>query len=331
MNRLRIWDLTLLVFITLLLLSSNVLAQESIDKQIQELEGKLETLQKQVMKFGAQQPAISRIENLEHKVGSLDQLPVLEHRFETLEREVSKRASTAADVRAVTEVAKMTMASYESKFELLVTFGATVSVIVGLIFSGLAAFGYAQILRPLKKLHEEMREHVEEAKQEHLALTNNINKLEGEARANIQGLIFTTSAYSNVTQYRTGGQEDESWLRLAARDLKRIFEVIEPHEPKIVAWAHTINAYVLYRTHGAQVALESIECALKLSPNTLSHLVWFNAACYAAKLEDKKKWVRYLSTAIDQDRVARKMAIDDSHFNGVRDDPEFKRLTGDQE
>lgn len=331
MNRLRAWDLTLLVFITLLLLSSNVLAQESIDKQIQELEGKLETLQKQVMKFGAQQSAISRIENLEHKVGSLDQLPVLEQRFETLEREVSKRASTAAtDVHAVTEVAKMTMASYESKFDIVSKAAMAMYLAIVVIFAISAYLGIRnvrQVTKPLRKDHRKLMREIEGARKEHAELTKNLKSLQDGAHANVEGLIHTASAFTYVEHYRVAGEKGEEWLRRASWYLKKTLKEIKPTNQRILVWAHTINGYVLLRAKGSKQALQSLECAIELDPEHSSHMLWFNAACYAALEGQKEKCLQYLETAIDRDSVAKQMAIDDSHFDDVRDDPQFGRLT----
>jgi hypothetical protein len=88
-------------------------------------------------------------------------------------------------------------------------------------------------------------------------------------------------------------------------------------------------AYAIKRTGDVKKALESISAAVPLArekaPIKLP-LLLFNAACYAAILEDKDSALRYLEEAISLNSSYKSSAQTDKDFTSVSETSKFKEL-----
>lgn len=294
---------TLISLVPLVLIASVASAQQRTGDQLRLIGNKLETLEKK-------QDAIRQ------------RLEELGQNFERVEHKIGSAESSGTQVAAVAEIAKLTMESYESRFGWIQWVLVVASGLITLIFGGFAFFGvreFKSITGPLKDRVETAEKELKAAQGTYSALTDDLRKLS----ANVRGTLYVAMAGIDLLSYTVRPQE--LYLRRAARHLKSTIEDIKPPDTEILASAYRHNGFLLRRTSKVQEALGSVEKALELDPEAVAG--WYNAACYAAVLGDKAKWVRYLEKAIAADASLRKTAPEDNDFKDVLTDPEFIRLT----
>lgn len=266
-----------------------------------------------------------------------DQSKRLEQRVDLLEQRLGNRENNTGEVLAVGETARMLMASFESKLDLIKTIVGIVSIVAVLIVTGFGFFGIREIghvTAPLLAEHGKLQKAIQEGldnlaklearlktrEEEALKFTGALRQAEESVQKNSQSLIHVVAAF----HYAYGRQSPDDY-REALKEVDKIIEVIAPPDQTILAWAYRIQAYVLKRTIGSREALNSIECSLKHDPENVRSL--YNAACYAALIGERGKWITFLTTATVREPALRMRAIEDADFVSVKDDSEFKRLT----
>ncbi len=285
----------------LLLITGMALAQQPVNERLGRLEERLETIQQN-------QEAI------------LDRFGEMGRRLEGLEQKVGSRGGSGSEVAAIAEIARQTMVSYESNFSLIRNVIIGASALVTLILGGFAILGYRQIADVTRRVEEERRKI--SSLEERSKTTIEVLELHAsQAPVNIKALPHVVYAFLLVQT-----SEDPGALRQALRDVEKVIDDIKPTEPKILGWAYSIQGYLLRRFIDPRRALESIERSLKLDPDNA--LTWYNAACYAVLEREREKWVHYLGETFRLSPDYRQDAIEDTDFSSVRDDPEFRKLTG---
>lgn len=269
----------------------------------------------------------------------------LDRRVDLLEQRLGGRESSTLEVQAVGETARMLMASFESKLDFIKIVVTIVSVVVALFVAGVGFFGIREIhhvTKPLRRLTKELKEEHGKLQEAVQGERNNLAKVQEElttlqdqakknmialktaeesAQKNSQGLERVVAAFL----YAYGGRSPDDY-REALKEVDKVIEVIKPPDQNILAWAYRIQAYVLKRTIGPREALNSVECSLNHDPDNVRSL--YNAACYAALIGEKAKWISFLADATTREPALQNRAIEDGDFVSVKDDPEFKRLTG---
>lgn len=276
----------------------------------------------------AQQPTRDQLGVIEDKLETLRQsqeatrqrLEGLGRNFERLEHRIERPGSAGSEVAAIAEIARQTMVSYESNFSLIRNVIIGASALVTLILGGFAILGYRQIADVTRRVEEERRKI--SSLEERSKTTIEVLELHAsQAPVNIKALPHVVYAFLLVQT-----SEDPGALRQALRDVEKVIDDIKPTEPKILGWAYSIQGYLLRRFIDPRRALESIERSLKLDPDNA--LTWYNAACYAVLEREREKWVHYLGETFRLSPDYRQDAIEDTDFSSVRDDPEFRKLTG---
>ena len=79
------------------------------------------------------------------------------------------------------------------------------------------------------------------------------------------------------------------------------------------------------RTGRLDLAIESLESALESEP--CEAIIYYNLACYWSLAQHKKHALSYLSRALEIDDNFRDLVHDESDFDTIRDDPDFRDLT----
>ncbi len=114
------------------------------------------------------------------------------------------------------------------------------------------------------------------------------------------------------------------------REMRRYRDAIEPlehaaqHRPGdmyvwlALAWCYKRVGQVLHAIH----ALESAQESEPREP-----ILHYNLACYWSLLSKRERALRCLQRAIDLDSNLRELVSDESDFDALRDDPEFRALT----
>lgn len=258
-------------------------------------------------------------------------LRALERRLDAAERRVeppSKPDGGETAVVAVGEIARMTIASYERNFDTIKWIAAAGSFLVTLILGGFAFFGlrqFRQVVKPLRRDHRRLMIQIagEEEKLVRIMTvveeqTRSLARHEEEARRNVLALVHLTAAFTYVQLGQT------EYLK-ALRDLDKALEQ-GPTEPKVLAWAYSIQGFLLKRIKGPREALEATEKSIGHDPTNERTL--YNAACYAALANLKPKWVDYLARAVALNPQFAQDAATDQDFTAVREDPDFLRVTG---
>ncbi len=85
-------------------------------------------------------------------------------------------------------------------------------------------------------------------------------------------------------------------------------------------------AWCYKRTGRLDLAIESLEQTLIVEPD--EPLLRYNLACYLSLAGQKRRALRQLSQALAIDPTYRKLAENESDFDPLRADPEFKSLFG---
>jgi len=258
-----------------------------------------------------------------------DRIAELQQRIAALEQQIQNGGSTGNEVQAIAEIARLTMENYESKFDLIKAGLGMAAGLLALVLAGLGLLGYKgvreevrRVLIPLEEQHAELKQRVQEEQEKFRTLTQH---LEGtiDTEKNVQGLMYTVAAYVDLSD-----ATDDARLRQALAYVKKVIETIRPPDPKILAWALDIQGYLLRRLRaGVHAALESVERSISLDPDNPRAL--YNGACYAALAGWREKWTIWLGRAVALDPEFRQLAAEDADFEGVRDDPAFKKLTGE--
>lgn len=192
-----------------------------------------------------------------------DRVGELERRLEILEQQVGSRGdATGGEVSAIADIARMTMDSYKSNFDLIKTVATIVSSLVLLIISGFAFFGvrrYRQIISMVENERKKvvaLRETLGEHEKRGRDITDALKTVEGKIQTNVKGWIQTASAFTDVC---TLGGRETVHLKPALRDIEDVIATIKPTDPKILAWAYSIRGYILRRIIGPEEGLESLE------------------------------------------------------------------------
>ncbi|MGI9518593.1 MAG: TPR end-of-group domain-containing protein [Pirellulaceae bacterium] len=113
--------------------------------------------------------------------------------------------------------------------------------------------------------------------------------------------------------------------RLATRYPKAIASLLEAweldssnmHTCLALAWCYKRQAQL-------ELAVAAMQDALELEPE--SGLAHYNLACYLALLQRAKPALEHLSTAIEIEPSFRFLAADETDFDPIRSDPEFRTL-----
>ncbi len=113
--------------------------------------------------------------------------------------------------------------------------------------------------------------------------------------------------------------------RLAARYPQAI-ESLEEAWDLDTSNAHTClaMAWCYKRMDQLESAVEAMKDALEIDPE--SGIAHYNLACYLALLQQAKPALDHLSAAIEIDPAFRLLAIDETDFDPIRSDPEFRSL-----
>lgn len=239
----------------------------------------------------------------------------------------SSKAGETKNVEAIAEIAKMTMESYDHKFELIKSIAIYTSALIGIAFAILAFLGvreFTQVTGVLRREHGEMMDTLKKETQHFSELNQALEKQKAEASRTIHALVRINAVSMKMTFYLSTGCTDNQLLRVMERELSAVCDEYASIDPRLAGWAYNIQAYIFKRLYGAKVALESAEFAIKVDPANDS--AWFNAACYAALTGDKDKCLKYLVEAIRRYDGYRKDAATDGDFTALREDPSFRHL-----
>ncbi|OHB74817.1 MAG: hypothetical protein A2W31_10210 [Planctomycetes bacterium RBG_16_64_10] len=115
---------------------------------------------------------------------------------------------------------------------------------------------------------------------------------------------------------RSLGRHDEAvlWLQHAAEQTPDDIHVL-----LALGWCYK-------RTDRVKQAIEVLNRALEIDADAA--IVYYNLACYWSLAGDKRRTLKYLAQAIDMDATYRDYVHDEPDFDSVRDDPDFRALTG---
>ena len=117
----------------------------------------------------------------------------------------------------------------------------------------------------------------------------------------------------------------------ALRMMERFEEALVPLRKALKADPDNVHAYFALgwcykRTGRLERAITALERALKRSPEeALAH---YNLACYLSLAGNKRRALRCLSQALEIDPDYRVQIDDESDFDPLRLDPEFRALCG---
>jgi Flp pilus assembly protein TadD len=116
----------------------------------------------------------------------------------------------------------------------------------------------------------------------------------------------------------------------ALRALGRYGEAIEPLKQAAAGSPNDVHLWLAlgwcYKRVGrVDMAIESLEEALEAEPNEA--IVHYNLACYWSLAGNKRNAIRYLSQAFDLDPNYRDRVAEESDFDSIRNDPQFRSLT----
>ena len=95
---------------------------------------------------------------------------------------------------------------------------------------------------------------------------------------------------------------------------------LKPHELSVLfglAWCYK-------RTGQLPKSIETMQLALESSPE--EPIVPYNLSCYYALAGKKSEALTWLRQALKQERSLRKLISEETDFDGIRDDEEFKQL-----
>ncbi|MFZ5830671.1 MAG: TPR end-of-group domain-containing protein [Planctomycetota bacterium] len=113
------------------------------------------------------------------------------------------------------------------------------------------------------------------------------------------------------------------------------------HEEALVPLSHAANAdpedihvwlslgWCYKRTGRIDLAIESIENALTSDPE--EPLLHYNLACYSSLAGDRERAMAHLRQALTLDADYKRLIAAESDFDPIREDPEFRTLTGGTE
>lgn len=259
-------------------------------------------------------------------------LDALTRRIDALETRPQKAEENNAEalVAAVGDVAKLSMASTDRNVETMKWFIGTLSIVAPIIIGGFALLGYRKfrdIIKPMRREHRSLLRRVGEERRRLSAITEELDRHRNDAVKNIEGLVHVTSAFSYVVASTstevTSAKND--YLVRALRDLDKTVEQIRPADLKVLGWAQSMRGYCLSRLRTPEEALLAVEQALATDPT--NERAWYNAACYAARLRQIEKCLRYLAEAISRNAQFALDAIEDRDFENVRNVEGFRRLT----
>lgn len=245
----------------------------------------------------------------------------------TIETKTDSHDSTS-ELKAVADIATMTMESYEKNFNLIKDIGLLVMGLVGTTFAVLAIFGireFRNVTKPFKTLKEESEKLVSELngmKEDLAVFHNEQQKHFKEAKTTAMSLIFIGSASLHIASYLGTGKD--AYLKNAAIELERIFEKPDG-DPKLLGWAYNMKGFIAKRFGTLAEALELCEKAT--SYDEKNHTAWYNAASYACVLGKKDKTLAHLAKAIELNPRYKDEAPQDDDFQSIVQDEEFRQLT----
>jgi Flp pilus assembly protein TadD len=113
------------------------------------------------------------------------------------------------------------------------------------------------------------------------------------------------------------------------RAMQRHFEALMPLERAARLAPEDVRVRVALgwcykRTGRLDLAIAAIEKALNIEPGQA--MLRYNLACYLSLAGRKRQALRYLSQALAMDPVYREMVDDESDFDPLRSDPEFRAI-----
>jgi tetratricopeptide (TPR) repeat protein len=115
------------------------------------------------------------------------------------------------------------------------------------------------------------------------------------------------------------------------RELARYEEALLPLERSADLVPDDIHVWLALgwcykRTGQLAKAIESLERAVKVDPSEA--VLHYNLACYWSLARNRTLALRYLARALEIDTNYRDMIADEPDFNPLRQDAEFKQLSG---
>ena len=146
-------------------------------------------------------------------------------------------------------------------------------------------------------------------------------------------LDLTDEALKRAERLLAAGRSKIEALKLKAQilqDDKRYTEAIEVYEALSVhspenRGAHIGLGWCFKRTDRLDLALETLETVVRLHPDYA--LGVYNLACYLALDDRRVRALELLEKAIGLEESFREHAQTETDFDGIRDDPDFRRLT----
>ena len=115
------------------------------------------------------------------------------------------------------------------------------------------------------------------------------------------------------------------------RELARYQEALFPLERSADLIPDDIHVWLALgwcykRTGQLSKAIEALEHAAEVDPGEA--IIHYNLACYWSLARNRTQALRYLAHALEIDSNFREVVIDEPDFQTLRQDPEFKLLTG---
>ncbi len=109
----------------------------------------------------------------------------------------------------------------------------------------------------------------------------------------------------------------------ALRDYERALRE-DPEDPTLMlgmAWCYK-------RTGQLGKAIAVTEAAYRVAPD--KPLIMYNLACYLALAGDRERALAWLGRALRRDQSFRKLVAEETDFDSLRSDPDFRRIVGER-
>ncbi|RMG37509.1 MAG: hypothetical protein D6725_08690 [Planctomycetota bacterium] len=109
----------------------------------------------------------------------------------------------------------------------------------------------------------------------------------------------------------------------ALQDYERALQEA-PDDPTLMlgmAWCYK-------RTGQLGKAIAITEAAYRIAPD--KPLIMYNLACYLALAGDRERALAWLGRALRRDQSYRKLVAEEPDFDGLRADPDFRRIVGER-